>query len=234
MNFGDNMSLIAEVKSIEYPSVRNLNWYYHSFYFVEDNFRDMLQDGIKCCELLSRKSGGNNGKHYISLIKDLGVAKENYGFNSFMKSSTSFIIDDIKPLKCSTSMWWLYHLFSSIKIPLRGSGWKDEFQEYMKIDSSKFVGLQCPLYNWVVEALDERYISDFTIDFKNLKNIIEILKEYGHVLPIYDYSRRNGEKVHLIDQDRYLDKCDCMLEEVKSLTKRRLDNSSSNATKIVV
>lgn len=229
-----SMNLISEIESIEIPSVRNLNWYYHSFYCTEENFKDFITNGIKCRKLLSLESSGNNGNYYISLLKDLGIDEEDYGFNSFMNNSTSFIIDGINPVKCSTVMWPLYHLFSRTRLPLRGSGWKDEYQEYLKIDPLKFVGLQCPLYNWINVALDERFISDFSIDLKNLKNIILTLNEYGMNLPIYDYSRRVGENVHILDQSKYLDKCDEMVEEVKRITKSRMTVNGVKASQFIL
>ena len=227
------MNLVSKIESIENPSVRNLNWYYHSFYYTDEAFKDFIKNGIKCRKLLSLDSSGNNGNYYISLLKDLGVDDEDYGFNGFMNVSTSFIIDGINPVKCSTVMWPLYHLFSRTKLPLRGSGWKDEYQEYLRIEPLKFVGLQCPLYNWINVALDERYISDFTIELINLKNIILMLKEYGVRLPIYDYSRRAGENVHMLDQSKYLYKCDEIIEEVKRITKSRMTENGVRPSQFI-
>lgn len=228
------MNLIDVLKAIELPATKNPIWYYHSFYFEKNRFEDMITDGIKCRKLLGLKASGNNGHHYISLVKDLGVNGQEYGFDDFMESSTSFIISGINPVRCSTIMFPFFHLLANTSISLRSSGWKDEFQEYLKICPDKYVGIQCPLYNWINTALDERYIIDITHDLKNLKSIIEILREYEIVLPIYDYSRRDGESVHLINQDKYLDKYDGVLEEVKSLTKSKMEKASPNTIKIVI
>lgn len=219
---------------LEISARRELDWYYHSFYFEQERFEDMITDGIKCRKLLGLDATGNNGHHYISLVKDLGIDDQDYGFDSFMKSSTSFIISGINPVRCSTAMFPLFHLFAKTSISLRGSGWKDEFQEYLKICPDKYVGIQCPLYNWVKDFMNERYICDISRDLINLKNIITILREYGRELPIYDYSRKDGENVHLIDQDRYLDKCDDMVVEAKRLMKSKIDNPNPNAIKFVV
>lgn len=213
------MDLIKEVENIERPGIRDLEWYYHTFYYTDDHFRDFITEGIKCRELLNLGRGGNNGRHYISLLKDLGVKEEMYGFDSFMESFSSFILTGIHTVRCSTVMWPLYNLFANTKIPLRASGWKDEYQAYLKIEPSKFVGVQCPLYNWLIETLTHPCIGDNTRELVSLKKMILLLKEYNINIPIYDYSRKNGEHVHIIDQEMYLDKCEEMAEEVEERTK---------------
>ncbi len=215
------MGLLEEVKKIEVPEEKNPDWYYHHFHFLDEKFKNMLDEGLKCRKLLGQKSSGNNGHYYISLIKDLGEDSLNSGFDGFMRVCTSFIISDIHPIKCSVKMQSLYHLFAWSRIPLRGSGFIDEFQAYKTITPDKFIGIQCPLYNWISEALDERYITDYTTDLASLRDIIKIMRAYGKELPIYDYSRRSANEVHLIDSDAYLDVCDNWIDDVQKLSKRR-------------
>lgn len=215
------MCLLEKVEKIEIQATKNSEWYYHKFSFTDERFRNILDEGIKCRKLLGMRSAGNNGKYYISLLKDLYDDSLNSGFNSFMNVCTSFIISDIEPIRCSVKMQDLYHLFAWSRIPLRGSGFIDEFQAYKMIIPDKFIGLQCPLYNWISEMLDERYTADFVDYLLALKDMIMIMKKLNFILPIYDYSRKNVNEVHLIDADAYLDICDDLSDDVRKIVKKR-------------
>jgi len=208
------MNLIDEVISIETPAIRNLNWYYHSFDYSRLNFIDMLTNGLKCRKLLNLKGSGNNGSHYISLLKDHLNDNDLYGFDSFMTVRTSFIIDEsLQTFKCSDKFFLYY--FAKTLLPLRHSGFKDEYQAFKEILPSFFIGLQIPLYNWVTG--DYYWAREY---YTMLKEIILIMQELNLSLPLYDYSRREKEKVHVIDSTAYLNIHDTLISSTKKYTPR--------------
>lgn len=189
------MDLTKEIASIETPSTRSLDWYYHSFPEQETIFTSILTEGIKCRHLINKEGSGNNGKYYISLTKDIGVDYGASAFYSFMKCCTSMIVDNIKTRKCINT--YLFHFLANTAIPIRCSGWEDEFQAYKIIEPDKFVGIQCPLYYW--SANDHKYY------LEQLKKLIIVMKTLEISLPLYDYTRHQGTRVHTINPDAYLE-----------------------------
>lgn len=195
------MSLIEEVKSIETPSTRDLNWYYHGIHEEPETIKNILSEGIKCRNLLGQKGGGTNGKYFISLSKDIGIDEEISAFHSFRRCIMNIIIDNIKACKCIDYLPFL-HFLANTRFPLRSSGFPDEFQTYKIIEPDKFVGIQCPLYYWTKGYEEEGIYKYFLDAFKNLIIFMKLLESN---LPLYDYSRLQGTSIHQIDPNKFLE-----------------------------
>lgn len=204
------MSLIEKIESIETPCARDLNWYYHGTCKDIEGIKAILKEGIKCGYLLGQESNINNGRYFISLSKDIGAQKDHSSFYSY-RTVINIIIDDIKAHKCIKYFSLLPYL-GDTRLPIRFSGWDDEFQAYKIIEPDKFIGIQCPLYYWVKSYLDGGTTNWFLV---NLKKLIIAMKALENTLPLYDYSRLDGTSVHQINPDRFLEIYD---EEIESLT----------------
>ena len=194
------MSLIEEIISIETLGTRDLNWYYHGIPEEAGAIKDILLEGIKCNNLLGKKGSGNNGSYFISLSKDIGVDERVSSFHGFRECLINIIIDNIEARKC-INYSPLLHLLANTKFPIRSSGFRDEFQAYRIITPDKFVGIQCPLYYWAKGFEEDgnykRYLETF-------KNLIIIMKQIETELPLYDYSRLQGNNIHQINSDDFL------------------------------
>lgn len=206
------MSLIEKIESIETPSTRNLMWYYHAIHENIEDVKNILSEGIKCRKLLGQKGEGSNGKYYISLSKDIGVQENISAFHGFRRCVMNVIIDNIKTYKCLDYLPILHLLDYSI-LPIRFSGFPDEFQIYKIIKPDKFVGIQCPLYYWT-KGYEENGNYKYFLDA--FKNLIIIMKLINSNLPLYDYSRLQNTYVHQINVDGFLTIYD---EAIENLTK---------------
>lgn len=172
----------------------NDDWYFHATSNNAEVVKKILEEGIKSSYLINKKSNHFNGKYYISLYKYNPLGD---GLNKWLSNCPKFVIRDIKPLYADRKKFKLRHIFINTRIPLRTSEWDGEYQQYLLIDTSKFVAL----------AFDLSYIfkSDRTIgeSFKKenlqlLKNIILSMNQINNHLPIYDFSTKreiNKEKI---------------------------------------
>lgn len=195
------MSLIEEIKSIETPSTRDLKWYYHGISEDTGAIENILSEGIKCRNLLGQKGGGNNGKYFISLSKDIGIDEKSLSaFHDFRRCQMNIIIDNIKARRC-IDYSPLLHLLANTRFPIRSSSFPDEFQIYEIIEPDKFVGIQCPLYYWT-KGYEEEGTHKYFLDA--LKNLIIVMKMLGSSLPLYDYSRLQGTSIHQINPNEFL------------------------------
>ncbi|HAB66890.1 MAG TPA: hypothetical protein DCE23_05940 [Firmicutes bacterium] len=203
------------IKSIESVTVRDMNWYYHAYQGVDSTYRlkRMLLEGIKCRLLLYDKRDlygpysytfAKNGFHYISLSKDIDALPEKSSFLHYL-NEINFIIDHIFAFKCSTKKE--YERFRFTALPLRSSGYHDEYQVYRHISPKHFVGLQCSLLNW--------YYNGYTFRFADFKKLLTIMNEEGIDLPIYDYSRVIGDNVHVVDKSAFLEIYPKIQEDIK-------------------
>jgi hypothetical protein len=84
--------------------------------------------------------------------------------------------------------------YINTRIPLRTSHYEGEYQQYLQIDSSKFVGIDYRLSKILPTLLDiEKKVE---IDF--LKKLVLCIQEVDNNLPIYDLSTKkelNKEKI---------------------------------------
>ncbi len=223
------MSLTEEIKSIETPSTRDLNWYYHGIPENPDDIKNILSEGIKCRGLISKKGTGNNGKHFISLSKDIGFNENLSAFHGYRKCIMNIIIDDIKAKRCikMSLLPPFIPLLSCTRFPIRFSGFPDEFQIYKKIEPDKFIGIQCPLYYWA-SGFEEGGYYQYYLD--NFKNLIFIMKLLESNLPLYDYSRLQDTSVHQINPDDFLEIYDGTIGELNG-EERHILQKTRNKTK---
>ena len=217
------MSLIEDVKSIETPATRDLEWYYHGIPEETDAMKNILSEGIKCRSLLGKKGSGNNGKYFISLSKDVGTPANISAFHGFRNGRMNIIIENINAHKCMAYFPPL-HFLANTRFPIRFSGFPDEFQIYRRVKPDKFVGIQCPLYYWTEGYEEGEHYKYFLEAFKN---IIIAMKSLETSLPLYDYSRLQGTSVHQINPDEFLEIYDGGIEELTDEEKHVLVKSNN-------
>jgi len=189
MNFEDVIEFIED-KDFQI----NDSWYLHATSNNAEVVKKILEEGIKASYLRNDDSYRFNGKYYISLYRHNSPDE---GLTKWLANCPKFVIKDIKPLYADRKKFNLRRIFINTRIPLRTSEWDGEYQQYLLIDTSKFVAL----------AFDLSYIfkSDRTINenFKKehlqlLKNIVLSMNTINYKLPIYDFYTRkeiNREKV---------------------------------------
>lgn len=212
------MSLIEEIMSIETSSKRDFKWYYHAIPEQTGAIKSILSEGIKCRNLLGQKGAGFNGNHFISLSKDMGIDENFSAFHSFRRCAMNIIIDNIKVHMCIDYLPFL-HLLANTRLPIRSSGFPDEFQAYEIIKPDKFVGIQCPLYYWT-KGYEEN--GDYKYFLDAFKNLLIIMKLIESRLPLYDYSRLQGTSIHQINSDDFLAIYDRKIGELSCEEKRLL------------
>lgn len=180
----------------------NDNWYFHATSNDAEVVKKILEEGIKSAYLRNTKTNNFNGKYYISLYKYNTLDK---GLNQWLDNYPKFVIDNIEPLYANRKKLNLRRMFINTKVPLRTSEWDGEYQQYLLIDTSKFVALGYDL-SYIFK---EMYCSDKSINEKYqketlqlLRNIIFYMNQTDNQLPIYDFSTKkeiNKEKVLSLD-----------------------------------
>lgn len=116
------------------------NWYLHATSNNINVIKNILQEGIKCGYLRGENQRKNhyNGKYYISLYK---YNELDNGLNHWLDKHPKLVINDIEPLYADRKKIELRYIFVNTRIPLRTSEWDGEYQQYLLIDSSKFVAV---------------------------------------------------------------------------------------------
>ncbi len=159
---------------------KNANWYIHATNNDIETIKQILNEGIKCSYLMNKKGNHFNGKYYISLYK------ENYdtGLNRFLISRPKVIIDDeISPYYADREKLKFRRFFINTRIPLRTSEWDGEFQQYWKIEISRFVALEYSLAHLL--TCQEKLTKE---EIQFLKDIVIYLEKQNIDLPIFDFS----------------------------------------------
>ena len=184
-------------KTIDYiqdkPININDNWYYHSMIKEDlELVKEILQNGLKSAHLRGEKRGGlYNGKYYISLNKR--NEDPDSSFNQYAKHhDIRFIFDNINPIHAKFN-FDIFFMFCNTIIPIRSSGWEDEYHAFGKVEPSKIVALEYSLHYMTKEGY--RFDKEKLI---YLKQVILCLKELKKDLPIYDYTSNkeyNKDKV---------------------------------------
>jgi len=167
------------------------NWYLHATSTNFENIKKILDEGIKSGYL--RNSNGNhfNGKFYISLYKN---NNENINLCSWLSDYPKIIINDITPFYADRKKYKLRRIFINTRIPLRTSEWDGEYQQYLKIDPSKFVALEYSLSKLLLNSNDSNAKQKLIF----LQDMIIYMEQSNKDLPIYDFSTNreiNKEKV---------------------------------------
>lgn len=176
----------------------NDNWYFHATSNNVAVIKKILEEGIKSAHLRNAKPNHFNGKYYISLYQYNTAAD---GLNLWLDKYPKFVISDIEPLYADRKKLNLRRIFINTKVPLRTSEWDGEYQQYLLIDTSKFVAIGYDL-SYIFKDM---HCSEKTIEEKLQKDKLQLLRDIifhmnqtNSQLPIYDFSTKkeiNKEKV---------------------------------------
>ncbi len=183
----------SEVEKIETNFVKNSEWFYHGYDFCFTE--DIIKKGILARKYLScPDEDGLNGKHYVSIAKDIEGEKK--ALTRYKHQGPLAIMDEsLKVIECKQSKF--YELFRYTRLPFRYTEWSDEYQVYSKIKPNKIIGFECMAYLWAKEG-------NIAL-LRRLRMMIEIMQKLNCDLPIYDFSRQEGDNVHELDKEAYLE-----------------------------
>ena len=167
------------------------DWYFHATINDISTIKNILEEGIKSASLLGQEGNHFNGQYYVSLYKNISEATD---LKLWLRNSPKFIIHDISPFYADRKKWNFRRIFINTRVPLRTSEWDGEFQQYLRIDPSKIIGLEYSLAHILNNG------NDFEVKEKLLflKDIVLYLKQTNKTLPIYDLSQKcelNKEKI---------------------------------------
>lgn len=185
---------LREIEKMETKSVqKDPDWFYHGFDF--GRAEDILSNGILAKKYLDFpvQNFGLNGKHYISIAKD--IDQPGGALNRYKNAGPLMIIDNVKAIKCENKK--LYYPIRFTRLPFRYTAWSDEYQVYSKILPDKFVGIECMVYDWSK--------SNNLFLLKRLRYMLELMKTMDTKLPIYDFSREEDGMVHELDKESFLE-----------------------------
>lgn len=191
---------LKEIEKVETKCiVKNLNWFYHGFDF--GNITKIMRDGILAKKYLDFPTSdfGLNGKHYISISKDI-INHPCSAFQSYKSTYPLVILDNVETIKCKNNP--LYYHLRLTSLPFRYSDWVDEYHVYSKISPDKFIGIECMVYDWARD--------DGLFLLKRFRNMLEVMQSLDTKLPVYDFSRQKDGIVHEIDQEEFLSLTKCL------------------------
>lgn len=184
------------IDEVEEKCEINLDWFYHSTYYRQQKYTNILTEGIKCNELLGNPGCGRyNGRYYISLSKI--TIPDNICFLFYSTDTPSFIIDGIDPIKCEGIAE--YEKYVNTKDPRRMGNYDEEYQYYYFIQNNHIKGIVYDLLDSFITR--ENKFNEWKI--KNLLELISLLEELKINIPIYDYSRRDNTLVHEINKEKF-------------------------------
>lgn len=183
----------SEIEKIEKSFVKNPDWFYHGYDFC--NTPDIIKEGILARKYLScQDEDGLNGKHYVSIAKD--IDGEGKALTRYKHQGPLAIMDEsLKVIECKHSKF--YKLFRYTILPFRYTDWSDEYQVFSKIKPDKIIGFECMAYLWAKDG-------NIAL-LRRLRTMIETMNQLECELPIYDFSRQDGDKVHELDKEAYLE-----------------------------
>lgn len=194
---GGIMVNIDIMQEIEEPCEINLDWFYHSTHYKKDDYKSILEEGIKCNHLLNRSWHGRyNGPYYISLSKV--TIPDNNTFLYYASSyDPSFVLEGIEPIECKRILD--YERYILTKDPRRIGNFIGEYQYYYWIEKQYIKGILYDLERYLRYS-PNKVARETKID--NLLELISLLEELDIDIPIYDYSRREETLAHKIDKEK--------------------------------
>lgn len=186
------------VEKIEEKCEINLDWFYHSTHYKKEDYKNILEDGIKCNYLLNKTwSGKYNGPFYISLSKITFL--DNITFLNYACSNNpSFILEGIQPIKCERNVE--YEKYINTRDRRRIGNFEGEYQYYYWIKRNYIKGILFNLYQYVHNFQNAKHKQ--IIYTEKILDLISLLEELDMDIPIYDYSRRDKVLVHKIDKEK--------------------------------
>lgn len=186
MNYSDIISWAED----EYV-VLNDAFYYHAFLYKQEEFINMINQGIKSSILLGKNAQGNNGYFYVSLSKR---EKGEFSVYNRLNHLPMFIITN-KISAIKTRNFRRYGHYSSWIInspfPFRESEYDDEYQKFLKVSAKNILAIQYNIYPY-------HQHSDIENRLLILKSMIEDLNSQKICLPIFDgstFKKINQEKI---------------------------------------
>ena len=190
--------MVDDIKSIEFSQEIDLAWFYHSVSYTHDDYKNILEEGIKCNHLLNKTSTGRfNGPYYISLSNI--TIPDNMTFLKYAYySKPSIIISGIEPIFCEGRHD--YEKYIDTKDRRRISNLPGEYQYYYHIKQEYIIGILYNLYYYINSGNSDSQ----RFRLKELTDLIELLKSLNKDIPIYDYSRRAKTSAHVIDKEKIL------------------------------
>ena len=175
----ERQAILQYLENQEFQPDRD--WYLHATKRDIKTIQTILNEGILSSYLRRQKGNHYNGKYYVSLYKNNEEAKD---LRRWLITYPKFVIHDIEPYYADRQKLKSRRNFINTRIPLRTSEWDGEFQQYLKIDPSKFVALEYS-FAYILSKAEDRYVSDH-IEF--LKQMIFCMEEANRDLPVYDLS----------------------------------------------
>lgn len=170
--------------------VSDSNWYLHATIDDIEIIRKILNEGVKCAHLTGSNFSKYNGPYYVSLFKN---DFESHFYKKEFSSSIKLIITGIRPYHTSLNSRFAM-CFAKTIIPIRTSICSGEYQKFLQIDPSKFVGIDYQL-SMMIPTLGE---SEGKRKIEFLKDVTECVQEVNPELPIYDLASKkelNKDKI---------------------------------------
>lgn len=166
------------------------NWFLHATNDDVNQIKRILNEGLKCAYLTGLNYSECNGPFYISLLQNnIG----SYHYKKRFCEHAKFIITGIRPLSTFVDSNFA-SIFAKTIIPIRNSMCPGEYQKFLQIDHSKFVGIDYCLSQFLPRLNEEEQKKK--IEF--LRDVTECIQEVSPSLPIYDlFSSKelNKEKI---------------------------------------
>lgn len=167
-------------------SIEEKDYFYHAFAYDQNEFINMLNNGIKSPILLGKSGSGLNGNFYVSLSK-----KENYETQSSINKQLfylpTFVINDklkaVKAINCTKIKKNYPRWIRYSPLPFRESIYDDEYQKFLQVPSQDILAIEYNLKLIFEKTNRKSFINDLII----LKNIIDDLNSQNFNLPIIDY-----------------------------------------------
>ena len=131
MNYEEMIQFIED-KDLSLPEK---DYYYHAYVYNQEDFINMVNEGIKSAILLGKHGSGLNGKFYVSLSKRETSNIDHSIYNQLLYLPMFIISDEIKAVKainckkntCHYPRWLRYS-----PLPFRESIYDDEYQKFLK------------------------------------------------------------------------------------------------------
>lgn len=188
------MELDKVVEYIEDRPIKTSNkWFLHATFNDINIIESILKNGIQCARLSGVGGNGWNGPYYISLFQndndyDSSILRERF------ETNIKLIVTGIRPHHMIDKKFAAF--FAGSRIPIRTSGYRGEYQEYLRIDPSKFVGIDYSLSRVMCRGNIPQ--KESTLYF--LKDVTNCVQGIIPRLPIYDLdSSSEINKTKVID-----------------------------------
>ncbi len=148
------------------------------------SYRARIEENVTMTGIHGTSSySGSNGKHYISVIQNKDSCNT---YNNWIRGDVAFVIrNTIKANKTIYMQRDLPFLINKTPLPLRFSGWHDEYQVKHKITIDDLIAVQYYLLNAVKESKVEE---DLLYHIFTVAQVMSLIDESEVSLPLIDGS----------------------------------------------